>query len=283
VNGDAGDPAALAAEEPPPALRIAFVGKPNAGKSSLVNRLLGAERSLVHDQPGTTTDPVDTPFDLGGRRYVLVDTAGIRRRPRVEPGMEQIAVSLALAQIRRADVAVLVVDATLGASEQDARIAGGIAERGSAVVVALNKCDRMDPASWARVTAEVRHELHFLDHAPKVMVSAQRGDGVVDLLARVDDVAREHVRRVPTAELNRFFAEVCETHPPPMQSGKSVHIHYLTQGGVKPPTFLLFANRPKLVTTAYRRFLANQLRARYGFLGTPVRVVVKPRKSPTAR
>jgi GTP-binding protein len=260
-------------------LRVALVGKPNAGKSSLMNRLVGSERSLVHHVPGTTTDPVDTPFELGGKPYVLVDTAGIRRRARVEAEIEKLAVFMALSQIERADVVVLVIDASEGLSEQDARLAGIAEEHGRAVVVALNKVDMLPGAGAGRtVTRQAQEALHFMPYAPIALISALRGDGVADLMATVDRAAEQHAQRVSTAELNRFFAEVCETHPPPLHHGREVRIHYLTQGGVRPPTFLLWANRPMGVAPSYRRFLINQLRARYGFEGTPVRLVVKAKQ-----
>ncbi|WP_428264037.1 ribosome biogenesis GTPase Der [Haliangium sp.] len=275
-DDDGDDDADRAAEAP---LRVAVVGKPNAGKSSLINRLLGRERSLVHDQPGTTMDPVDTPFSYGGRDYVLVDTAGIRRRARIEAETEKIAVSMAIAQIERADVVVLVLDANLGPSEQDARLAGAVEERGRALVIALNKVDLLPGAGAGReLTRSVRDTLHFMPYAPMQLVSALRGDGVTELIDTVDRVAGEHRRRVTTAELNRFFAEVCETHPPPLYRGRNVRVLYLTQGGISPPTFLLWANFADGVAPSYRRYLVNQLRGRYGFEGTPVRLVVKARR-----
>ncbi len=274
------------AEEERAPLRVALVGKPNAGKSSLLNRLVGAERSLVHDAPGTTTDPVDTPFTYGGKDYVLVDTAGIRRRARIEADTEKLSVSLALGQIERADVVVLVVDAADGASEQDARLAGLIEESGRAVVVALNKADLLPGAAAGKsAMSAAGKELHFLGWARRVLISALRGDGLGALLDAVGKAAAQHRRRIATSELNRFFADVCEQYPPTSRGGKLVTVHYLTQGGVKPPTFLLWANRADLVDEAYRRFVVNQLRARYGLAGTPIRVVVKaksgsrPRKS----
>ena len=257
-------------------LRVALVGKPNAGKSSLLNRLVGSERSLVHDRPGTTTDPVDTPFEYAGKQYILVNTAGIRRRARVEGATEKLSVVLALAQIDRADVVVLVIDGHEGASEQDARLAGLIAESGRAVVIALNKADLLGgPGAGREILRTTADELHFLSFAPRQLVSALRGDGVGDLFKRVDQAAAQHRRRIPTSELNRFFAEVCERFPPTSRGGKLVTVHYITQGGVRPPTFLLWANRADLVDEAYRRFVTNQLRERYGFLGTPLRVVIK--------
>jgi GTP-binding protein len=279
-EGDEEGPATWAdfgAERGP--LRVALVGKPNAGKSSLMNRLVGSERSLVHHVPGTTTDPVDTPFELGGTSYVLVDTAGIRRRARVEAEIEKLAVSMALSQIERAEVVVLVSDATEGLSEQDARLAGIVEEHGRALVVALNKVDMLPGAGAGRaIVRQAEEALHFMSYAPIVMISALRGDGVAELMTTVDRVAAQHAQRVSTAELNRFFAEVCETHPPQLHHGREVRIHYLTQGGVRPPTFLLWANRPMGVAPSYRRFLVNQLRARYGFEGTPVRLVVKAKQ-----
>jgi len=262
--------------DPDAPLRIALVGKPNAGKSSLLNRLVGSERALVHHAPGTTTDPVDTDIELGGRRYTLVDTAGIRRRARIDAETEKISVSLALSQLERADVAVLVVDAHLGASEQDARIAGAIEQSGRAVVIALNKADLLDgPGAREKAREKTTDELHFLPFAPVHLISAKRGDGVGELMDVVDGCAEQHQRRISTSELNKFFAEVCETHPPPIYKGSAVSIHYLVQGSVRPPTFLLWANRPQSVSVHYRRFVANQLRKRYGFKGTPLRIIVK--------
>jgi GTP-binding protein len=279
-------PRAYVAAEPEEArpLRVAFVGKPNAGKSSLMNRLAGSERSLVHHEPGTTTDPVDTPFEFGGKSYVLVDTAGIRRRARVEADVEKLAVFMALSQIERADVVVLVIDASEGLSEQDARLTGIVEENGRALVVALNKVDLLPGAGAGRaVVKQAEEALHFMSYAPMALISAMRGDGVAELMATVDHVAEQHALRVPTAELNRFFAEVCETHPPPIYQGREVRIHYLTQGRVRPPTFLLWANRPEGVAPSYKRFLINQLRARYRFEGSPVRILVKAKANRNVR
>jgi GTPase len=261
----------------PRALRVAFVGRPNAGKSSLTNRLLGEERSLVHHVAGTTTDPVDSAFSIGGRDYVLVDTAGIRRKAKIEADIEKLAVTMALSQLERCDVAVLVIDAELGPAEQDARIVGMVEQAGRGLVIALNKSDLISgEAARAQLLEATRDNFHFLSWAPVVTLSAQRGDGVDRLLDVVNKVAREHTRRVPTAQLNRFFADVIEEMPPPLHHGRAVRIHYLTQATVRPPTFVLWSNTDGLAPS-YKRFLTNRLRQRYGFAGTPIRIAVKVR------
>jgi len=257
-------------------LRVAFVGRPNAGKSSLTNRLLGEERSLVHHVAGTTTDPVDTAFSIGGRDYLLVDTAGIRRKAKIDADIEKLAVTMALSQIERADIVVLAIDAEIGPAEQDARIAGMVEQAGRGLVIALNKSDLVtSDAAKATLRELTKDTFHFLAWAPVVMLSAQRGDGVDRLLDLVDTVAREHKKRIQTAQLNRFFAEVIEEMPPPIHHGRAVRIHYLTQARARPPTFVLWANTPDGLAPSYKRFLANRLRERYGFRGTPIRIAIK--------
>jgi GTP-binding protein len=259
-------------------IRVAFVGKPNAGKSSLTNRLLGEERSLVHHEPGTTTDPVDSPLTFAGQDYVLVDTAGIRRKSKVDEDVEKLAVTLALGQIERADVVVLVIDASLGPSEQDARLAGAIEEAGRSLVIALNKADLLRGASAQDALRQtVKDNFHFMTWAPVTMLSASRGDGVDKLMDLVKKTAHQHRRRITTSDLNRFFAEVCEVVPPPVWRGRSVRVYFMTQAAVRPPTFILKASAPEGISPAYRRFLANQLRKRYGFRGTPIRIFTRAR------
>jgi len=269
--------AAHEAENAP--LRVAFVGRPNAGKSALTNRLLGEERSLVHDAAGTTTDPVDTPFTIGGRDYILVDTAGIRRKAKIDAEIEKIAVTMAISQIDRADVVVLVIDAALGPAEQDARIAGMIEDAGRALVIALNKSDLVaGDAAKAQLREQMTDTFHFLPWAPTVLLSAQRGDGVDRLMDLVNQVAQEHRKRIPTAQLNRFFAEVIEQMPPPLHHGHAIRINYITQATSRPPTFVLWANQPQGLAPSYKRFIANRLRERYKFRGTPIRIAVKAKK-----
>jgi len=282
-DGDGGKPARTTGrgrrgDTDAPALRVAFVGRPNAGKSSLTNRLLGEERSLVHHVAGTTTDPVDSAFSIGGRDYILVDTAGIRRKAKIDADVEKLSVTMALSQIERADIVVLVIDAAIGPAEQDARIAGMVEQAGRGLVIALNKSDLVSgEAARAQLRELTKDTFHFLPWAPFAMLSAQRGDGVDRLLDVVDAVAREHRKRVATAQLNRFFAEVIEEMPPPLHHGRAVRIHYLTQATTRPPTFVLWANTPEGLAPSYKRFLANRLRDRYGFRGTPIRIALKAR------
>ncbi len=260
-------------------LRVAFAGRPNAGKSSLTNRLLGEERSLVHHVAGTTTDPVDTPFSIGDRKYLLIDTAGIRRKAKIDADIEKIAVTMAIGQIDRSDVVVLVIDAQLGPAEQDARIAGMVEQAGRALVIALNKSDLvLGEEAKTKLRDLVKETFHFLPWAPVVTLSAQRGDGVDRLLDTVDQVAKQHRHRIATAQLNRFFAEVIEEMPPPLHHGHAVRIHYITQARSRPPTFVLWANKIDGLAPSYKRFIANRLREHYGFRDTPIRIAVKARK-----
>ncbi|MBA2539032.1 MAG: ribosome biogenesis GTPase Der, partial [Deltaproteobacteria bacterium] len=233
------------AEDAPPEeskqLRVAFVGRPNAGKSSLTNRLLGEERSLVHHVAGTTTDPVDSELVLGERRYTLVDTAGIRRKARIDidQDIEKLSVTMALSQISRAHTVVLVIDAMLGPAEQDARIAGMVEQAGRALVFALNKSDMLNTDEQkTNLREQMKDTFHFLPWAPTVMLSAQRGDGVDRLMDIVDQVSAQHRHRIQTSQLNRFFAEVIEETPPPLHHGRAIRIHYITQAATRPPTFV---------------------------------------------
>lgn len=270
------------AEEPPAEdkpLRVAFVGRPNAGKSSLTNRLLGEERSLVHHVAGTTTDPVDSALQLGERAYTLVDTAGIRRKAKIDEDIEKLSVTMAIGQIDRADTVVLVIDAQLGPAEQDARIAGMVEQAGRALVLAFNKADLLlTDAAKATLREQIKDTFHFLPWAPTVMLSAQRGDGVNRLMDLVDQVSAQHRKRIQTSQLNRFFAEVIEETPPPLHHGRAVRVHYITQATIKPPTFVLWANTPDGLAPSYKRFIANRLRERYGFRGTPLRIAIKAKK-----
>lgn len=276
AEGADGEAPAANRDEPARPLRVAFVGRPNAGKSSLTNRLLGEERSLVHDVAGTTMDPVDSPFSIGGKNYVLIDTAGIRRKAKIDEEIEKIAVSMAIGQVDRCDVVVLVIDAELGPAEQDARIAGMVEDAGRGLVIALNKSDKISGDAAKSALRELTTDtFHFLTWAPVTLLSAQRGDGVDRLLDLVGQVAAEHRKRIPTAQLNRFFAEVIQEMPPPLHNGRAVKINYITQATSRPPTFVLWASTLDGVSPSYKRFIANRLRERYGFRGSPIRIAVK--------
>jgi GTP-binding protein len=261
-------------------IRLAFVGKPNAGKSSLVNRLLGEDRVLVHDQPGTTRDPIDTPFRAGDHEFVLVDTAGLRRRRAIDTQTEAVAAKMARDQLARADVVALVIDASIGATAEDAKLASFIEESGRAAVVILNKMDMIRRADSDTRIKEAKEVLAFVDYAPFLTMSAVTGRGV----GLIPDVAfrifNEWSRRVPTSDLNRRFEEmVARRLPPSGPAGKHVKLYYITQANIRPPTFFVSTNVPKAIGFPYRRYLVNQLRQVYGFEGAPLRLAMRAHRS----
>jgi GTP-binding protein len=277
-EGEAGEGAG--AGEPP--IRIAFVGKPNVGKSSLVNRLLGEERVLVHDQPGTTRDPIDTPFRLGERDFVLVDTAGMRRRRSIDTLTEAVAAKMARDQLARADVAALVIDAQNGATAEDAKLASLIEESGRAAVLVLNKGDLVKRAELDKRIEATRETLSFMSWAPLVVTSAVTGRAVTGIPDAAAAAFAQWSRRVTTADLNKHFEEMVARRPPPSgMAGRHVRMYYATQAGVRPPTFYVSTNHAEDVGAPYRRYLANQFRQIYGFEGSPIRVFVRGRKKKT--
>ena len=254
--------------------RVAIVGRPNAGKSSMVNRLAGEERQLVDDRPGTTVDSVDTLVERDGHRLVLIDTAGMRKQRQVRKsgGVEALGVYQAIRALDRADVAVLMIDAAEGAGEQDAKIAGLANDRGTAIVIVLNKADLVEPKELKAAIDRTREVLSFIPWAPLVTTSALTGKGTKKLVERIVDAVAEHRKRIPTAEVNRFFTEVLERHPPPSYHNRPVRLYYVTQARTRPPTFVVMANDASAVHFSYQRYVQNQLRKRFGFQGTPIRV-----------
>jgi len=262
--------------------RVAIIGRPNAGKSSLVNQLCGEERQVVDDRPGTTVDSVDTLIERDGKRLILIDTAGIRRKRSVNRrGVEALSVLHAIRSIERSDIVVLMIDGEAGVGEQDAKIAGLANDRGRALILALNKVDLLSREKQKKVIDRTREILAFVPWAPLVTVSALKGTGVGALLGRIEDAVTEHRKRITTAELNRFFEEVLERHPPPTMHHRSVRLYYITQVTSAPPTLVIMTNEPKGVHFSYQRYVVNQIRKRFGFRGTPIRVRYRGKKKRT--
>jgi GTP-binding protein len=275
-------PEAAKPEEEGDALpRIALVGRPNAGKSSLLNRILGEDRVLVDERPGTTRDSIDALVERGGRRYVLVDTAGIRRKAKVskeDDAVEAISVSAAIRSIERADVVVMLCDAQAGVAEQDAKIIGLAEERGRAMIVALSKCDLLSKTELAKAEELAREKLSFVPYVPVVRTSAKAARGMGELFETIGRVEEAFRKRVTTGELNRFFAQVIETRPPPTMGGRAARLYYVTQTHARPPTFVAMTNFPEAIHFSYQRFVVNRLREHFGFDGVPVRVQYKARR-----
>jgi GTPase len=271
--------APLPKDAPTGPLRLAFVGKPNVGKSSLVNRLLGEERVLVHDAPGTTRDPIDTPFRFAGHEYVLVDTAGLRRRKSIDTLTEHVAAKMARDQLERCDVAALVIDAREGATSEDARLASLIEASGRAALLVLNKKDLVSRKEIDKRVEATREELAFMSFAPVVLTSASTGAGVTAIVTEAARLLAQASRRISTGRLNKLFETIVAHHPPPSgPAGRHVRLYYTTQTGVRPPTFVVSTNQPTDIKEDYLRFLMKQLRKAYGFEGTPIRIVLRARR-----
>jgi len=266
-------------EEELEAVKIAIVGRPNVGKSSLLNKILGQERAIVDATPGTTRDAIDTQMEWGGEPVVLIDTAGIRRKGRIQRGVEKYSVLRALRAIVRADVVLLLLDAVEGVTAQDAHIAGYILEEAKSVVVVVNKWDLVEKDTYT-MQAYIEHiytTLRFLDYVPVLFISALTGQRVDQVLPTALRVQEERLIRIPTAELNRILQEAVARHAPPSKSGKRLKFYYATQAAVDPPTFVFFVNDPRLVHFSYERYLENCLREHCGFLGTPLRLSFRKR------
>jgi GTPase len=278
--------AAIAAESDRQPAAIAFVGRPNVGKSSLLNALLGEDRAIVSEVPGTTRDAIDTRLAWGRSEIVLIDTAGIRRRGKVASGAaaERYSTMRALTALSRADVAVLVIDAVEGLTSQDAHVAGYAIEEGKGLVVAVNKWDLVEEKTdrtFDQYVEWIRNEVPFLEFAPIVSISAKTGQRVGRVLELAIDIWAERRRRVPTGELNRMLMAATERTPPPLVRGRRPRLFYATQAAIAPPTFVFFASDASSVHFSYRRYLENRLRDTFGFHGTPIRLVFRDRSSVT--
>jgi GTP-binding protein len=265
--------------EEPEGLRIALVGRPNVGKSSLLNKLLGEERAIVSAIPGTTRDATDTYLTWEGQPVLLIDTAGIRRRGRVERGIEKYSVLRAMKSIARADVVLLLLDAQDLVTAQDAHVAGYILDERRSIIVLVNKWDliQKDTYTMDAYTKQVRADLKFLDYVPVLYISALTGQRVHKVLPLASQVYQERTVRLSTGELNRLVEDATIRHPPPHKAGKRLRFYYATQASVDPPTFVFFVNDTRLVHFSYERYLENQIRRRYSFLGTPLKLVFRPR------
>ncbi len=260
-------------------LHLAFVGRPNVGKSSLLNKLTGQSRMIVSEQAGTTRDAVDTILRYHGEEIVLVDTAGIRRRGRIEPGIEKYSVLRATRAIERCDVAVLLIDAQDGVTLQDAHVGGMIEEAGKGAIIAVNKWDLVekDEHTARRYEAQVREDLNFLPYAPLLFISALTGQRAIKVVEAARRIQAERARRIPTGELNRFSVDLQARHGL-SRRGREIKLRYATQISVDPPTFVFFVNDPKLIHFSYQRLIENQLRERFGFEGTPIRLLFREQR-----
>jgi len=267
-------------EEEDESIKIAIVGRPNVGKSSLLNKLLRQERAIVSPVPGTTRDAIDTYLTWEGIPIILIDTAGIRRRGKVEVGLERYSVLRAMRAISRCDVALLLIDAAEGVAEQDAHIAGYILDEFKSMVVVVNKWDAIEKDTYTMVewTNQVRAELRFLDYVPIVFISALTGQRVHQVIPTALAAQEARLIRIPTSELNRILQEAVAKHSPPSRSGRRLKFLYATQSSVDPPTFVFFVNDSRLVHFGYKRYLENQLREHYAFAGTPLRLVFRSRR-----
>jgi len=261
--------------------RISIVGKPNAGKSSLMNRILGEDRMIVDDRPGTTRDAIDVYVERADKRYIFVDTAGLRKKGKMtkaSDAVETASVSSAIMAMERSGVILLVCDAKEGVAEQDAKILGLANDRGRAMIIALNKMDLLSKSEQAKSEELARDKISFAPFAPVVHLSAKTGRGMNELFETVDRVAAAMHRRVPTGELNRFFESVLATRPPPTMGGRAPRLFYITQAETAPPTFVVISSSPEAVHFSYQRFVVNQLRKHFDFEGVPVRVVYRERR-----
>ncbi len=261
-------------------ISFSVIGRPNVGKSSIVNRLLGEDRVIVANEEGTTRDAIDTPFEKDGTKFRVVDTAGIRRRGKVYEKTEKYSVMRAMSALERSDVAILVLDASTGIREQDKHVAGYAHEAGIGVIIAVNKWDvpKKTSSSGKEFEAVIRDEFAYLDYAPIVFVSAKTGKGIDDLPKLVEKVYENQSQRIQSSVLNDLLLEASRLVPAPMVKGKRLRVYYMTQVKSNPPTFVVFCNDPELMHFSYQRFLINQLRENFDFTGTPIKILPRKRK-----
>lgn len=261
-------------------LRIAVIGRPNVGKSTLINRLIGEDRLVVFDQPGTTRDSVAVPFERDGRSYILVDTAGVRRKSKVHETVEKFSIIKALQAMERAQVVIAVLDSQEGVTEQDVSLMGLVVERGRALVVAANKWDGLPRDQRRQVRNDLERRLPFLDYAKRIMISALHGTAVGNLLPEAEKAYKAATRDLPTSELNKALEDAVTAHSPPLVRGRRIKLRYAHQGGRNPPVIVIHGNQTEKLPEAYRRYLINRFRKVFRLLGTPVRLTFKSSDNP---
>ncbi len=260
--------------------KVAIIGKPNVGKSSIINRLIGEKRLIVSDIAGTTRDAVDTRLKRNGKEYIFIDTAGLRRKNKIKEELEKYMIVRTVSAVERCDVAVLVIDATEGVTEQDAKIAGIAHERGKGMIVVVNKWDLVekDNKTLNEFTKKIRDTLSFMPYAELLFVSAETGQRLPKLYEMIDVVIENHAMRVQTGVLNEIMAEAVALQQPPTDKGKRLKLFYITQASVKPPTFVIFVNDKELMHFSYTRYIENKIREAFGFQGTPLKFIIRERK-----
>lgn len=273
-------PEDLDTQEEEDTIKVAVVGKPNVGKSSLINRILGEERVIVSNVAGTTRDAIDSPYEYEGQKYVFIDTAGMRRRSKVKENIEKYSVIRAVAAVERADVVVVMINAEEGISDQDTKIAGIAHEAGKAVIIAVNKWDAVekDNSTMNKFVKDIDAELKYMPYAPKLFISAVTGQRVTNLFRLIKTVHENNCMRISTGLLNDVLIEAMAMNQPPAEKGRQLKIFYMTQVSVKPPTFVLFVNDTELLHFSYKRYIENQLREAFGFSGTPIHFIARNRK-----
>ncbi len=262
------------------AVKVAIVGKPNVGKSSLINKILGEERLIVSDIAGTTRDAIDTRCEIDGKEYVFIDTAGMRRKSKVKENIEKYSLVRAVAAVEKADVVILVIDANEGITDQDTKIAGIAHERGKPAIVVVNKWDLVEKETntMKEYTQDIEKELAYMPYAPKLFISVKTGQRVTKLFDMINTVNENACLRIATGVLNDVLIEAMNMNQPPRDKGRALRIYYITQVSVKPPTFILFVNDVELMHFSYKRYIENQLRLAFGFNGTPIHFIVRNKK-----
>ena len=270
-------PEQIQQEQEETAIKVAIIGKPNVGKSSLINKILGEDRLIVSNVPGTTRDAIDSPIEIEGQKYIFIDTAGMRRKSKNKEEIERFSIIRAVAAVERCDVAILVIDANEGITDQDTKIAGIAHERGRAAIIAVNKWDSIEKndKTMNQYLKDIGNELAYMPYAPKVFISALTGQRINRMLELIQTVYQNHALRISTGLLNDVLIEATAMQQPPADKGRQLKLYYMTQVSVKPPTFVIFVNDRELFHFSYRRYIENQLREAFGFVGTPIHFIVR--------